>query len=173
VVARFVPPTAFFPSLILFSMSTRPLYTLTAFPAAGLELVTMNPTIKCASRRWNDPKRSSICSEQEETCIRDDLGRPKINHDRPIEFRSNCLSSVFTTSGYPITLNVTISPPPYQMVDRKIIHFWVSTPNNPGLIACNTFPSVSEFVGLQSIPPILIQSRFFSKRESSHPPLHL
>jgi hypothetical protein len=123
VVARLVPPTALFPSLILFSMSTRPLYTLTAFPAAGLELVTMNPTLKCASHRWNNPKTVANPSEQAKTHVRADLGTLKTNHDRPTEFRSNCLSFVFTNPSYPITLNVTICRPPSQMVDRKIIHF--------------------------------------------------
>lgn len=49
-----------------------------------------------------------------------------------IEFGSNYFSSLFTTPVHPITLDSGLFTSPYQIVDPKHLHFFVSPLNNPG-----------------------------------------
>jgi hypothetical protein len=92
-------------------------------PAPGILQFTLD--------RTQDPESLVYLSQQEEIRVRGNLSLLKICHDCRIEFRSNCLSLLFTTPGHLISLDSGIFPSPYHGVDRKNIHFFVIPPNNP------------------------------------------
>jgi len=95
--------------------------------------VNPGPGILQFTSHWTQNAETLVyLPQQQETRVLGDLSLLKIYYDSRIEVGSNCLSLLFTTPVHPITLDVTLFTPPYQMVAVKNIHFYVCRRNNPG-----------------------------------------
>jgi hypothetical protein len=83
------------------------------------------PPVK-AKNRAHDAETLIYLSEQDEACVRGNLGHLKIYHDCRVEFGSNCLP-------LPISLDSGLFPLPYHEVEPEEHTLSVYQPNNPGM----------------------------------------
>gem|GEM_PF-2024770 len=79
-----------------------------------------------------DPETLVYGPQQQESCVRCNLGPLKIHHDGTVKLWANCLTFLFTTPDHHITLDNGLFPSPYQAFARKNRDLVVLPPNDPG-----------------------------------------